>query len=103
MAKWGMRTAAVGVALVIAASLAPAASASEATTPPGYVPCEAIFGEYICQQLSDTGQFVNDTIDRVGPAIQEWRGRIVVLANYAWDTVMCYVSGACPITIVIEP
>lgn len=103
MGKWGMRTATVAAALVIVGMMAPAASATEATAPTGYVPCEAIFGDYICQQMSDTGQFVTDTVNRLGPAVQEWRGRIVVLANYAWDTAMCYVSGACPITIAIQP
>lgn len=102
MRKWGIRATAVAMALVVVGSVAPVASAGEVEAPTGYVPCEAIFGDYICAQLSDTGQFIDDTVGRLGPAVQEWRGRIVVLANYAWNTAMCYVSGACPI-LVMEP
>ena len=86
--------AAVVLALGMVGAMAPAASAEEA------VPCEAIFGEYLCQQLNDTGQFVNDTIDRLGPIIDEWRGRVATLGKQVTDTVWCIVGGGC---IAIEP
>ncbi len=96
MGKWGKRIAAVALAGGMLMAVAPPASAT------GEVPCETIFGEYICQQLDDTGQFVNDTIDRLGPAIEEWRDRVAAAGKWVTDTVWCHVSGDCW-PLVIQP
>ena len=94
MGKWGTRLAAVVMAVGIVGSMAPAASATET------VPCETIFGEYLCQQMSDTSQFVNDTVGRLGPIVDEWRDRAAAAGKTVTDTVWCIVGGGC---IAIEP
>jgi hypothetical protein len=95
MGKRGTRLAAVVMAMGIVGSMAPAASASETL-----VPCETIFGEYLCQQMNDTGQFVDDTVGRLGPIVDEWRDRIAAAGKTVTDTVWCIVGGGC---IAIEP
>ena len=101
MGTWRKRIAAVALAAGMVGAMAPAATATETTQ----VPCEAIFGDYICQQMADTGQFVRDTAGRVGPAVEEWRDRVAGLGKTVSDLVWCYVSGACPIAdhIQIQP
>lgn len=96
MGKWGTRLAAVVMAMGIVGSMAPAASATETV-----VPCEAVFGEYLCQQMSDTGQFVNDTVGRVGPIVEEWRDRAATAGKQVTDLVWCIVGGGC--VLAIEP
>lgn len=94
MRKWRSGGAAVVLAVGLVGAMAPAASAEE------LVPCEAVFGEYLCQQMSDTGQFVNDTADRLGPIVDEWRDRAADLGKAVTDTVWCHVGGSCsPIQI----
>jgi hypothetical protein len=92
-----MRVAAATMAVGMVGAFAPAASATERE-----VPCEAIFGEYLCKQFSETGQFIDETVNNLGPIVDEWRHRIAELGNETWATLMCYVSGDCPI-LVIEP
>lgn len=95
--KRGMGIAAVAMAAGMLLTAAPAASAD--TTE---VPCETIFGEYICNQISSTGQFVDETIANAVGAVEEWRDRAAALGKSVTDYVWCVVSGACPLTS-IEP
>ena len=89
MRKWGTGVTAVVLAVGLVGAMAPAASADE------LVPCEVVFGEYLCQQMNDTGQFVNDTVGRLGPIVDEWRDRIAEAGKNVTDTVWCYVGGSC--------
>ena len=89
MRKWGTSVGAVVLAVGLVGAMAPAASAEE------LVPCETIFGEYLCQQMSDTRQFVYDTVGRLGPTVDEWRDRAAEAGKSVTDTVWCYVGGSC--------
>lgn len=91
MSKMGIRVAAVAMMVGALGAVAPAASAQDIEA----APCEAYLGQYVCQQIADTGQFVADTIGRVEPAVAEWRERVADLGDYAWATVRCYLSGPC--------
>lgn len=95
MGKWGTRLAAVVMAMGIVGSMAPAASATETL-----VPCETIFGEYVCNQISSTGDFIDQTLANAGGAVDEWRDRVAAAGKTVTDTVWCIVGGGC---IAIEP
>lgn len=56
-----------------------------------------MFGEYLCNQLSATGDFVDETVANAGGALAGWRKRVADTADGVWDQVYCIISGACPL------
>ncbi|MDQ3915507.1 MAG: hypothetical protein M3323_09310 [Actinomycetota bacterium] len=94
MRKWGIRLAAMSLVVGALGIAAPAASATEATPTSG-VPCEVILPPSLCAQLSDTGQFVNDTIDRLGPIANETIAKVFLVTDWAYNTVKCTVQQTC--------
>lgn len=97
MGTWTKKAAAVLMAVGIVGAMAPAASAETE------VPCEVIFGEYLCAQINATGDFVDQTVANAVGAVDEWRKRAAAEGEELADYVFCILSGACPITIAIEP
>ena len=98
MRKLAAKLAAVVMAVGIVGGLAPAASAETTTE----VPCEAIFGDALCAQIRQTGDFVDQTVANTVAAADEWRKRIAAEGEELADYVFCVLSGACPI-LVIHP
>lgn len=98
MRKWGAKLVGVAMLAGIVGGMTPAASASETQ-----VPCETIFGEYLCAQINATGDFVDQTVANAVGAVEEWRDRVAAAGEDVTDLVWCIVSGACPITIAIDP